>query len=83
MPLRLTAATAAAALGLSWLAAAPAAEAASRTVTGSEALSLVNSFIGSQDDGNTYPGATVPFGMVQLSPDTGHNTGYDYTHNVV
>ncbi|MGV9786985.1 GH92 family glycosyl hydrolase [Streptomyces sp. NPDC003435] len=39
---------------------------------------LVNPFIGTQNEGNTYPGAAVPFGMVQLSPDTGHNTGYDY-----
>ncbi|WP_367436739.1 GH92 family glycosyl hydrolase [Streptomyces celluloflavus] len=39
---------------------------------------LVNPFIGSQHEGNTFPGAAVPFGMVQLSPDTGHNTGYDY-----
>lgn len=44
---------------------------------------LVNSFIGTQNDGNTYPGAAVPFGMVQLSPDTGHNTGYDYTQNQI
>jgi predicted alpha-1,2-mannosidase len=39
---------------------------------------LVNPFIGTQNEGNTYPGAAVPFGMLQLSPDTGHNTGYDY-----
>lgn len=39
---------------------------------------LVNPFIGTQNEGNTYPGAAVPFGMVQLSPDTGHTTGYDY-----
>lgn len=42
---------------------------------------LVNPFIGTQNEGNTYPGASVPFGMVQLSPDTGHNTGYDYGEN--
>lgn len=42
---------------------------------------LVNPFIGTQNEGNTYPGASVPFGMVQLSPDTGHNTGYDYAEN--
>jgi len=42
---------------------------------------LVNPFIGTENDGNTYPGAAVPFGMVQLSPDTGHNTGYDYSQN--
>lgn len=42
---------------------------------------LVNTFIGTENEGNTYPGAAVPFGMVQFSPDTGHNTGYDYSEN--
>lgn len=30
----------------------------------------VNPLIGTQRMGHTFPGATVPFGMVQLSPDT-------------
>jgi len=30
----------------------------------------VDPFIGTQGMGHCYPGATVPFGMVQLSPDT-------------
>ncbi|MBK7030833.1 MAG: GH92 family glycosyl hydrolase [Bacteroidales bacterium] len=30
----------------------------------------VNTFIGTGGHGHTYPGATLPFGMVQLSPDT-------------
>ncbi len=33
-------------------------------------LKFVNPFIGTDRMGHTYPGATVPFGMVQLSPDT-------------
>ncbi len=33
-------------------------------------LPFVNPFIGTEKMGHTYPGATVPFGMVQLSPDT-------------
>jgi predicted alpha-1,2-mannosidase len=33
-------------------------------------LLLVDPFIGTGPDGHTFPGATVPFGMVQLSPDT-------------
>ncbi|MFI0740742.1 GH92 family glycosyl hydrolase [Streptomyces sp. NPDC021100] len=41
---------------------------------------LVNPFIGTKNEGNTFPGAAVPFGMVQLSPDTGHPMGYDYKH---
>jgi putative alpha-1,2-mannosidase len=31
---------------------------------------FVNPFIGTQNAGHTFPGATVPFGSVQLSPDT-------------
>jgi putative alpha-1,2-mannosidase len=33
-------------------------------------VQYVNPMIGTRDMGHTYPGATVPFGMVQLSPDT-------------
>ncbi|MCU0459370.1 MAG: GH92 family glycosyl hydrolase [Bacteroidales bacterium] len=33
-------------------------------------LKYVNPFIGTDKMGHTYPGASVPFGMVQLSPDT-------------
>jgi predicted alpha-1,2-mannosidase len=33
-------------------------------------IQYVNPFIGTAKMGHTYPGATVPFGMVQLSPDT-------------
>ncbi len=33
--------------------------------------------IGTGGHGHTYPGATVPFGMVQLSPDT-FNEGWDW-----
>jgi putative alpha-1,2-mannosidase len=40
---------------------------------------LVNPFIGTQNFGNTFPGASAPFGMVQVSPDTGGQGGYDYS----
>ena len=33
-------------------------------------VNYVNPLIGTQKMGHTFPGATVPFGMVQLSPDT-------------
>jgi predicted alpha-1,2-mannosidase len=33
-------------------------------------VQYVNPLIGTQKMGHTFPGATVPFGMVQLSPDT-------------
>jgi len=36
----------------------------------------VNPFIGTGGHGHTYPGASMPFGMVQLSPDT-RLTGWD------
>jgi predicted alpha-1,2-mannosidase len=37
----------------------------------------VDPFIGTGGHGHTYPGATVPFGMVQLSPDNG-SEGWDW-----
>ncbi|GAA3959366.1 GH92 family glycosyl hydrolase [Mucilaginibacter dorajii] len=37
----------------------------------------VNPFIGTSATGHTFPGATVPFGLVQLSPETG-NFGWNY-----
>ena len=37
----------------------------------------VDAFIGTSANGHTFPGATVPFGMVQLSPETG-NFGWNY-----
>jgi len=39
--------------------------------------SYVNPMIGTSGHGHTFPGATVPFGMVQLSPDT-YNVGWDW-----
>ncbi len=48
----------------------------------------VNPFIGTDGPGNTYPGATVPFGMVQLSPDIGipgwdRIAGYFYKDSII
>lgn len=37
---------------------------------------LVNPFIGTGGHGHTFPGATTPYGMVQLSPDT-RTDGWD------
>jgi len=37
----------------------------------------VDPFIGTGGHGHTFPGATVPFGMIQLSPDNGR-TGWDW-----
>ncbi|HRE76478.1 MAG TPA: GH92 family glycosyl hydrolase [Flavobacterium sp.] len=47
----------------------------------------VNPFIGTGGTGHAFPGATVPFGMVQLSPDTRIDgswegcSGYHYSDN--
>nr|MCU0344651.1 GH92 family glycosyl hydrolase [Ignavibacterium sp.] len=48
----------------------------------------VNPFIGTGLNGHTYPGATVPFGMVQLSPDNGksgweYSSGYHYSDSII
>ncbi len=40
-------------------------------------VSYVNPFIGTGGTGHTFPGATVPNGMVQLSPETGY-AGWEY-----
>ncbi len=49
---------------------------------------IVNPFIGTDFTGNTYPGAQVPFGMVQLSPDNGlpgwdRISGYFYPDSTI
>jgi putative alpha-1,2-mannosidase len=49
---------------------------------------LVDPFIGTGGHGHTYPGAVMPFGMVQLSPDTRYDgwdacSGYYYTDTTV
>ena len=40
------------------------------TLDGKKLINYVNPFIGTGGHGHTYPGATMPFGMMQLSPDT-------------
>ena len=52
---------------------------------GRQPADRVDVFNGTGFAGNTYPGATVPFGAVQLSPDTGVNTtsGYHYSHDTI
>lgn len=48
----------------------------------------IDPFIGTDAHGHTYPGATTPFGMVQLSPQTRLDgwdgcSGYHYTDSIV
>lgn len=52
-----------------------------------EAISYVDPFIGTGGHGHTYPGATVPFGMLQVSPVNGISdwdwcSGYHYSDEV-
>ncbi len=42
-----------------------------------EPVDHVDPLVGTRNMGHTYPGATVPFGMVQLSPDTHRLDMYD------
>ena len=44
--------------------------ASAQTHPAEKLVQYVNPIIGTQRMGHTYPGATVPFGMVQLSPET-------------
>ncbi len=56
---------------LAWVVVAPAAGAApSATRAALDPLAWVDPFIGTGGHGHTFPGPSVPFGMVQLSPDT-------------
>lgn len=58
------------------------------TGTSSDLLSFVDPLIGTDGHGHTFPGAAYPFGMVQLSPDTGLEgwdwcSGYHYSDSSI
>lgn len=61
-------------LGAALLAAAVSGAATAAPTTPKDAqaraYAAVDPFIGTGGEGHTFPGAVVPFGMVQLSPDT-------------
>ncbi len=51
-------------------------------------VEYVNPFVGTDGHGHTYPGASMPFGMVQLSPDTRKDhwdgcSGYHYSDSTI
>ena len=51
-------------------------------------VAAANPFVGTAEHGHTYPGATMPFGMVQISPDTplqgwDGSSGYHYSDSVI
>ena len=57
-------------VGMAMLSSLAGANAANGDAAGRRAFAAVDPFIGTGGEGHTFPGATVPFGMVQLSPDT-------------
>ena len=80
--LRQRAKSAIAGMGLLALAAHPAFAAAPAPVD------CVNPLVGTAAHGHTYPGATVPFGFVQVSPDTplqgwDGSSGYHYSDSSI
>jgi predicted alpha-1,2-mannosidase len=67
----------------------PSAGAAARQAASfvTDPASLVNPFIGTTNGDDDFPGADVPFGMVQWSPDTSPNRpdggGYEYNDSSI
>ena len=47
------------------------------------AYDSVDPLIGTAGDGNTFPGASLPFGMIQWSPDTGRDGFYFYNKSKI
>ncbi|MBR7828909.1 GH92 family glycosyl hydrolase [Actinospica sp. MGRD01-02] len=84
--------TAIAALTLGTLASPVCAQAESDHATVGDPASLVDTMVGTGSGGavvgqvDTYPGATMPFGMIQWSPDTTSRPdggGYSYTDSSI
>jgi predicted alpha-1,2-mannosidase len=51
-------------------------------------VDYVRPFVGTQGEGNTYPGPSAPFGMIQLGPDTDDElwetaSGYEYSDSSI
>ncbi|WP_379988435.1 GH92 family glycosyl hydrolase [Dokdonella soli] len=64
-------------LALACAACSPFAR-AQETTAPSDLPKQVNTFIGTKDDGNTFPGASAPFGLIQVSPIGEHYAGWRY-----
>jgi predicted alpha-1,2-mannosidase len=61
---------------------------ASAQSNGKPLISYVNPFVGTDGFGNVYPGAQLPFGGIQISPDTDHKdydsaSGYKWGHKTI
>jgi predicted alpha-1,2-mannosidase len=52
------------------------------SITRADLASSVDPFVGTENSGDTYPGAQAPFGMVQLSPDL-RVQGYYYNEHTM
>ena len=58
------------------------------TITFAQNSKLVNVFIGTDGTGHTFPGPSMPFGMVQPGPDNkdygwDHTSGYQYNDTIL
>jgi len=60
---------------------APEEDAKTKVDAPTPLVDYVRPLVGTHGEGDTYPGPTAPFGMVQLSPDTDRNlcSGYSYS----
>ncbi|MDP2189155.1 MAG: GH92 family glycosyl hydrolase [Sphingobacteriaceae bacterium] len=67
----------------------PSSPISAQNLTTPNPLRYVNPFIGTGGHGHTFPGATTPFGMVQLGPDTRIDgswdgcSGYHYSDSLI
>ncbi|QEH41028.1 GH92 family glycosyl hydrolase [Chitinophaga sp. XS-30] len=71
-----------------WLVAAALGLATAAQAQQTDYTQKVNPFIGTGGHGHTYPGPSMPFGMVQLGPDTRLKgwdgcSGYHYTDSIL
>jgi len=75
-------------LGIAFLLDSCSSKPISPATKDKQLISYVNPFIGTGGHGHTYPGATAPFGMMQLSPDTRLDgwdgcSGYHYSDDEI
>ena len=68
---------------LTVLAGSPAAAQAPIASTAPALPQTVNTFIGTRDEGNTFPGASAPFGLIQVSPIGTHYAGWRYDDETI
>ncbi len=62
-------------------AAAPATAAARTNAVDLD--KVVDTFIGTRNEGNTFPGASAPFGQIQISPIGSHYSGWQYDDKAI